>query len=99
MFTLLTDTPAEPVLVIWMSCCPLVVPTVTEAKEALLGATETDAGEAAAVPDRVTGYTFPAALMFSVPLALPATTGAKTTKMSHFVPGAMTPFHVPVARQ
>ena len=51
------------------------------------------------VPDRVTGYTFPAALMLSVPLALPPATGARATNMSHFVPGAMTPFHVPVARQ
>src|SRR5437588_7879662 len=38
---LLTDTPTEPALMIWTSCCTLVVPTVNEPKERLFGETET----------------------------------------------------------
>src|SRR2546428_738439 len=37
--------------------------------------------------------------MLRVPAAVPATAGAKTTERSHFVPGAMTPFQGPLARQ
>ena len=54
---------------------------------------------AAPVPDSITGYTLPATLMFSLPVAAPPTAGAKTTNMSQCVPGGMTPFQVFVARQ
>src|SRR3989442_1130281 len=51
------------------------------------------------VPERVTGETAPAALTLSAPLASPPTPGAKTTNTSQCVPGAMTPFQLPLARQ
>src|SRR5437773_2166915 len=37
--------------------------------------------------------------MFSVPVALPPTTGANATNTSQCVPGAITPFQLPLATQ
>ena len=51
------------------------------------------------IPARVMGYTTAAALMLSVPVALPPTTGANATNTSQCVPGAITPFQLPLATQ
>src|SRR2546425_7863184 len=51
------------------------------------------------VPASVTPYTLAAVLMLRVPLAVPPTTGAKTTNKSQCVPGGMTPFQLPLAWQ
>src|SRR5881296_2939695 len=99
MVTLLTDTPTEPVLVTWRFCAALVIPTVTEPKDRLDGETETAVTGATPVPARLTGYTPAAALMLSVPVALPPSTGANATDTSQCEPGAMTPFQLPLARQ
>src|SRR2546428_455037 len=94
-----SDGPAKRVLVGCRRCVTKKTPIVTEPNERLAGETETAVTGAAPVPARLTGYTLPSALMVSVPVALPPTTGANVTKMSQCVPGAMTPFQLPLATQ
>src|SRR2546428_5173461 len=77
MVTLLSDTPAEPVLVICTSCAALVAPAVSESNDRLAGATETEATGAA--PATATGNALPSALMLTAPAAAPAAVGARLT--------------------
>src|SRR2546428_528402 len=79
MVTLLTDTPAEPVLVICTSCAALVAPVVSEPNERLAGATETEATGATPAPERVTTRPHPSPLTLTDAVAVPAAVGAKTT--------------------
>src|SRR5439155_1751380 len=71
-------------------------PVVGEAIDTVGGVVSTGA---APVPARLTGERLAAALMLRVPVALPASAGAKTTNRSQCVPGAMTPFQLALARQ
>src|SRR2546428_336488 len=73
MVTLLTDTPAEPVLVICTSCAALVAPVVSEPNERLGAAEETE--EIQAPSELVSGPVLaqPTTMKLRVPAAVPAT--------------------------
>src|SRR5439155_1515305 len=92
--TVPNKTPVVPVLVICTVWAALVAPTVTEPNDRLVGETETAVTGAVPVPATLDGNTLPAAPMLRVPVALPASAGAKTTNRSQCVPGAMTPFQL-----
>src|SRR5437016_5900766 len=77
----------------------VVAPALNEPKDRLVGEHAEAVTRAGPVTGRQTCELPPAALMLRVPVALPASAGAKTTNRSQCVPGAMTPFQLALARQ
>jgi len=93
---LLTERPVVPVLVTQTLLLALVVPMLTEPKETLVGDRENAPDDDRPVPESATVLELPAAVIVSVPVALPDVTGANTTEALQRVPGAMTPFQADV---